>query len=39
MSYGLPRLEGAPATDRPAGMIPASMPSNNSTLVSKSFIF
>jgi hypothetical protein len=39
MSYGLPRLEGAPATDRPAGMIPASMPSNNSTFVSKSFVF
>lgn len=39
LTYGLPQLEGAPSTARPAGMIPASMPSNNSTLVSKTFIF
>jgi hypothetical protein len=38
-SYGLPQLPGAPATDRPAYMIPASMSSNHSTLVSKSFTF
>jgi hypothetical protein len=38
-SYGLPQLQGAPATNRPDGMIPASVPSNNSTLVSKSFVF
>lgn len=38
-SYGLPQLPGAPATNRPDEMIPASMPSNNSTLVSKSFVF
>lgn len=39
LSYGLPQLPGAPATDRPDYMIPASMSSNHSTLVSKSFTF
>ena len=39
LSYGLPQLPGAPATDRPAYMIPASMSSNHSTLVSRSFTF
>lgn len=39
LSYGLPQLPGAPATDRPDYMIPASMSSNHSTLVSRSFTF
>ena len=39
LSYGLPQLPGAPATDRPDYMIPAAMSSNHSTLVSKSFTF
>jgi hypothetical protein len=39
LSYGLPRLEGVATPERPADMIPASMPSNNSTLVSKSFVW
>ena len=39
LTYGLPQLPGAPATDRPAYLIPASMSSNHSTLVSKSFTF
>jgi hypothetical protein len=39
LSYGLPQVQGAPSTDRPDGVIPASIPSNNSTLVSKSFVF
>jgi Peptidase family M28 len=39
LTYGLPQLDGAPPTARPAGMIPASIPSNNSTLVSKTFVF
>jgi hypothetical protein len=39
LSYGLPQLPGAPATDRPDYMIPASMSSNHSTLVVRSFTF
>jgi hypothetical protein len=39
LSYGLPQLPGAPATDRPDYMIPAAMSSNHSTLVSRSFTF
>jgi Peptidase family M28 len=39
LSYGLPQLPGAPATDRPDYMIPAAMSSNHTTLVSRSFTF
>lgn len=39
LSYGLPQLPGAPATERPDYMIPASMTSNHSTLVTRSFTF
>ena len=39
LSYGLTQMQGTPSTDRPDGVIPASMPDNNSTLVSKSFVF
>jgi hypothetical protein len=39
LSYGLTKMQGAPSMDRPDGVIPASMPANNSTLVSKSFVF
>ena len=39
LTYGLPQLPGAPATDRPDYMIPSSMSSNHTTLVSRSFTF
>lgn len=39
LTYGLPQLPGAPATDRPDYMIPASMSSNHATLVTRSFTF
>ena len=39
LTYGLPQLPGAPAPDRPDYMIPASMSSNHSTLVVRSFTF
>lgn len=39
LSYGLPQMEGVAAPERPADMIPASMYPNNSTLVSKTFVF
>lgn len=39
VSYGLPQLPGAPATDRPDYMIPAAMSSNHTTIISRSFTF
>jgi hypothetical protein len=38
-SYGLPDLADKPVSQRPAGLIPANLPFNDSTLVSKSFVF
>jgi hypothetical protein len=36
-SYGLPAVGGSPAAARPEGMMPATLPYSDSTLVSKSF--
>lgn len=38
-SYGLPSLPDKPVIPRPSGLIPSAYPFNDSTLVSKSFVF
>jgi hypothetical protein len=38
-SYGLPTLSDKPPAPRPAGLIPSTYPFNDSTLVTKSFVF